>query len=124
MMRTILFSLLVLLISCSDKNELPEGVLKPEKMKQVLMDVIKAEAYTAEIIKRDSAKNGIEENQKLQQQVFSIHKITKEQFYRSFDYYKEHAETFKVMLDSMVTQGYRNRTISVPPTTSPGIQVQ
>jgi Domain of unknown function (DUF4296) len=124
MMRNCLLALLVLLSSCRDNNKLPEGVLKPEKMKLVLMDVIKAEAYTAEMLKKDSAKNGLEENSRLQQQVFSIHKITREDFYRSYAYYKDHAEIFKVMLDSMVTQGYRNKSISVPPTTGTSLQAQ
>jgi Domain of unknown function (DUF4296) len=124
MMRNFLLALLVFVSSCRDNNELPEGVLKPEKMKLVLMDVIKAEAYTAEILKTDTTKNGLEENSRLQQQVFSIHKVSKEEFYRSFMYYKEHAGVFKVMLDSMVTQGYRNKSISVPPTTGTSLQAQ
>lgn len=117
MMKNWFFALLVLLASCGDKNALPKGVLQQEKMKQVLMDVIKAEAYTAEIMKKDSSKNATEENARLQQQVFAIHKVSKEDFYKSFDYYRDHSEIFKVMLDSMVTQGYKSRNLPPVPST-------
>ncbi len=108
MIKNILFVfVLLLLISCGNKNEIPEGILKPEKMKLVLWDVIKAEAYTAEVIKTDTSKKATEENLKLQQQVFSIHKITRDEFYNSYDYYKNNTAAFKIMLDSMVSQGAR-----------------
>lgn len=100
---------LLLLTSCGNNNEKPPGILKPEKMQLVLWDIIKAEAYTAEMIKTDSAKKAPEENLKLQQQVFSIHKITRNEFYNSYDYYKNNSAVFKVMLDSMITQSARQK---------------
>ncbi len=111
---------LCLLVSCGNDNEMPPGILKPEKMQGVLWDIITAEAYTAEMIKTDSTKKPAEENQKLQQQVFSIHKITKDEFYNSYDYYKNNSTVFKVMLDSMIVRGsrkknYNNNTIKITP---------
>ena len=85
MMRIIfLLAGLVLINSCSSKSKLPAGVLKPDKMRAVLWDIIKADVFTAEFIKKDSAKNVAIENLKLQQQIFAIHKITKADFYRSY----------------------------------------
>ena len=110
MMRIIfLLAGLVLMNSCNSKNKLPADVLKPDKMRAVLWDIIKADVFTAEFIKKDSAKNAAIENLKLQQQIFAIHKISKADFYRSYDYYKAHTEIFKQVMDSMVARAERDR---------------
>ena len=90
-------------------------------MRAVLWDVIKADVFTAEFIKKDSSKNAGVENLKLQQQIFAIHKISKTDFYRSYDYYKTHTEIFKQVMDSMVTRAERDRyqkTTVAPVTTA------
>ena len=107
---SILLIVLALLCSCNKKDKLPEGILKSEKMQVVLWDIIKAEAYTTEFIKKDTAKNADAENLKLQQQIFAIHKISKTDFYNSYDYYKTNAPAFKKIMDSMTTQAERNKT--------------
>ena len=57
MMRNcIVFFCLLIFISCGNKNKIPEGVLKPDIMQAILWDVIKADAFTAEIIRKDSVK--------------------------------------------------------------------
>ena len=106
----LLFGLIVL-TSCGNDSETPKGILKPEKMQAVLWDVIKADAFTNEFIKKDSSKNPSEENMKLQQQIFAIHKVTKKDFYTSYDYYKVNTLLFKAMLDSMIARGERNKYI-------------
>ncbi len=118
MMRIIfLLACLVLVNSCNSKDKLPADVLKPDKMQAVLWDVIKADVFTAEFIKKDSSKNAAAENLKLQQQIFAIHKISKADFYRSYDYYKANSEIFKQVMDSMVVRAERdkyNKTIIAP----------
>lgn len=110
---------LVLFASCENKNKIPDGILKPDKMQAVLWDVIRADAFSTEFLKNDSKKDPAEENLKLQQQIFAIHKTTKVDFYRSYDYYKsENTQLFKKMLDSMVSQAERNRNTQIKPITS------
>ncbi|MEP7236224.1 MAG: DUF4296 domain-containing protein [Ferruginibacter sp.] len=113
---------LFLFISCGNKDKVPSDILKPEKMQAVLWDVIKADAYTTEFIKNDTAKNAEAENIKLQQQIFAIHKITKADFYNSYDYYKSNTVLFKKMLDSMILQAERNKNTKVK--TKPLLEVQ
>ena len=119
----ILLAGLALIGSCTNKNKIPDGVLKPKKMQAVLWDVIKADAFTTDFIKKDSSKNAAAENLKLQQQIFAIHKISKTDFYRSYDYYKAHTEIFKPVMDSMVARAERDRyqktTVAPITTTSP-----
>ena len=100
---------LALIGSCSNKEKIPDGILKPEKMNAVLWDVIKADVFTAEFIKKDSTKNAAAENLKLQQQIFAIHKISKADFYNSYDYYKSNTVVFKKIVDSMIAQAERKK---------------
>jgi len=100
---------LILMTSCVNNDQAPAGLLQPEKMQAVLWDVIKADAFTTEFIKKDSSKNATAENLKLQQQIFAIHKITKADFYTSYDYYKANTVEFKKIIDSMVSQAERKK---------------
>jgi len=105
----ILFTALAFATSCNNKEQIPEGILKPDTMQVVLWDVLKAEAFTTDYIKKDSAKNAAAENLKLQQQIFAIHKISKEDFYKSYDYYKTNTVVFKKIVDSMIAQAERKK---------------
>lgn len=100
--------ILVSFFGCKEKT--PSGILKPEKMQAVLWDVIKADAFTNEFIRKDSSNDAVKENVKLQQQIFAIHKISKKEFYDSYGYYKTNTVLFKNMLDSMVVQAERDKT--------------
>lgn len=115
MIRICIIAALIFLHACSNKDEIPPGVLKPEKMKVVLWDVIKADAFTTLFVKKDSTKNAAAENLKLHQQIFAIHKITKEEFYNSYDYYKTNTPLFKNMLDSMIVNADRIKNVRILP---------
>lgn len=119
MMRIVLLLTGLALIGAC-KSKLPSDVLKPDKMEAVLWDVIKADVFTAEFIKKDSTKNAAAENIKLQQQIFALHKISKADFYRSYDYYRSNTEIFKKIMDSIVVRAERNRyeKTTVTPTTT------
>jgi hypothetical protein len=108
---------LSLLSSCGNKDQPPAGVLKPEKMQAVLWDVIKADVFTRDYIKKDTSKNDTAENLKLQQQIFAIHKITRADFYTSYDYYKTNTVEFKKIIDSMVVQAERKKSDTTRPIT-------
>ena len=101
--------LIINLSACRDKDGLPNGILKKDKMQSVFWDVIQAESYTTQFIKKDSFKNAFLENAKLQQQIFALHKISKSDFYESYDYYKNHVELMRVLLDSITANGEREK---------------
>lgn len=111
----ICFLTLAFLLSCGNKSELPPEILKPGKMQAVLWDIIRADAFTTEYIKRDSAKNDVEENLKLQQQIFAMHRVSKDEFYKSFDYYKKNSGLLTTIMDSMVSQADKKQTIKTNP---------
>ena len=98
----LLFSgITVFLFSCSN-DSFPDNILKPEKMQAVFWDYIRADVFTNEFIKKDSTKNPDVENARLQQQVFTKHKVSKETFYRSYDFYLKHQPLMKNLMDTML----------------------
>lgn len=100
------------LLSCGNKNGIPKGVLKQEKMQAVLWDVLRADAFTYQFITKDSAKKPEVEMAKLQQQIFATHKTTREEFYKSYDFYKTHPEIIQPMLDSMINKYTRDKYVN------------
>ena len=101
--------LILLLIGCGGKNKGESAILSREKMIGVMWDIFRANAFTDLYIKRDSLKNPVMENVKLQQQIFSIHKTNKEQFYRSYEYYSLRPDQMQIILDSVAARGERNK---------------
>jgi hypothetical protein len=96
------------LISCTDKDKIPAGVLPKDKMQKVLWDVIQAERYRETFV-RDSSKDLKAETFKLYAQVFEIHKVTKEEFAKSYKFYMSRPDIARDMFDSLATQANRRR---------------
>ncbi len=96
----------VVFFSCSD-NKLPRGILSQEKMEIMLWEQMKADAFTKEYISKDSSKNLVEENLKLQQKLFAKYKVDREDFYKSYQYYLKHDPLMKDVLDSIVSKQTR-----------------
>ncbi len=96
----------VILFSCSDNN-LPKNILSQEKMEIILWEQMKVDAFTKEFISKDSSKNLVAENIKLQQKLFSNNKIDKEDFYKSYQFYLKHDALMKDVLDSIVAKQTR-----------------
>ena len=103
-MRKIVIILLLVgfcFASCKNKNALPAGILDHGKMQAVLWDVFRAESFTTYFVKKDSTKDLVLEDAKLQHQIFAIHHTTKDAFYTSYDYYRMHPELMSAILDSI-----------------------
>lgn len=90
--------LAVLLAGCSESK--PKA-LPVNTMKQVVWDMMKADEWFARERMKDSTAQKNREDIRLYEQVFSIHHITREQFYQSYRYYETHPVQFKELLDSI-----------------------
>ena len=97
------------IIGCNDKTGTPSGILGKQKMRSVMWDIIQAEVFTEQFMKKDSSKNISMENLKLQNAIFSIHKVTRSQYYESYDYYVSHTDLIRLVLDSMSSKADRDR---------------
>ena len=96
------------LAGCTDKDKIPAGVLPKEKMQKVLWDVIQAERFRETFI-RDSSKDLKAETFKLYAQVFAIHKVTKDEFAKSYKFYMGRPDIAREMFDSLATKANRAR---------------
>jgi hypothetical protein len=95
--------------ACSHQYKIPADILPKEKMQEVLWDMIQADRYATIFLSKDSSKNIKEETFDLYEQVFSIHKITRQEFVKSMKYYLDRPDISQVMLDSLATQANRKR---------------
>lgn len=96
----IIFSFLV--TGCNNKNKIPRQVIPQNKMQEVLWDMMRADQFLNEyILNRATGLDKAAERVKMYNKVFSIHQLSREQFNKSFNYYKEHPALFKAMMDSI-----------------------
>ncbi|MEI7963677.1 MAG: DUF4296 domain-containing protein [Chitinophagaceae bacterium] len=107
--------LIMLLLSCSNKKQGKSAILHQDTMQAVLWDVIRADALSTQASRLDSTKKPLLENAKLQQAIFAYHKISREQFYNSFNYYKSNAALMRAILDSMINKANRERVTGINP---------
>ena len=110
MMKVLIPVILIFLQwGCSNKGNTQPDILNKDKMAAVLWDIMRANSFTELYIKKDSFKNATLENMKLQQQIFTIHHVSKEAFYKSYNYYSLQPDQMRVILDSIAARSERNR---------------
>ena len=103
----VLFAVLFI-ASCGGKNKVPKGILPPEKMRATFWDVLQADEFLRDyMLNKDSTLNDTTESIRMYARVFRFHKTTREEFARSFQYYKTHGSLMKEMLDSLNVKGQR-----------------
>ncbi|HEY8897133.1 MAG TPA: DUF4296 domain-containing protein [Niastella sp.] len=95
-------------VSCTDKDKIPAGVLPKDKMEKVLWDMVQAERYRETFV-RDSALDLKKETFKLYAQVFEIHQITKDEFIKSYKFYMSRPDITRELFDSLATRANRRR---------------
>ncbi len=107
-MKTVFFLIACFsLISCSNKNDIPEGIIQPKKMQGILWDVIRAQELSAEVARKDSTVDELTETKLLSQKVYDIHNITSSDFDKSYSWYTAHPEMMRIIFDSINAQNER-----------------
>jgi hypothetical protein len=117
-----IYFLLILLaigmLSCKGKNTKMK-VLTFDTMKVVILDLMNAEQWNNFIIIKDTTLRNSKNNLKLYQQVFLVHHVNKDQFYYSYQYYEQHPDRMKILLDSLTTFAERQKSkMKKPPVPS------
>lgn len=102
-----------ILFSCLGKNKVPAGIIKPTEMQNILWDVIRAQALSAEIARKDSTVNEVAETKALSQKVFEIHNIKSADFDRSYTWYTNHPNMMLTIFDSLNNQIQRQNVIKI-----------
>jgi hypothetical protein len=78
-------------------------------MKLVMWDVITADEWMRKQFSTDSIIDSTKKNIALYNKIYALHKITKEDYYSSYYYYKNHPNEMKTLLDSLAAFGTRKR---------------
>ncbi len=111
-MKWYVFALCVFLVACaSERTE--KKHLPIDKMKLVMWDLIKAGEWEFQIVARDSMMRKKKEDIRLYAQVFSIHGLTREQFFESYKYYETHPVDYKILVDSLEAYATREKNMPV-----------
>ena len=104
--------------ACSNKDQTPAGVLQPAAMQAVLKDLYLIDAVNANRLLADTSLNPLLENKKYFDQVFALHKISREQFLRSYDYYAGRPDVFRKVTDSLLAEMNRLSNEALTDTTT------
>ncbi len=107
-MRSLKALIFVLLISCSS-SPVPGDVIPPEQMKKIVFDLVRADVFVDNYVLRDTALTSKRQHIKYYEQVFAIHKISQQEFYKSFRYYQQHPDVNKILFDSIQSYSGRQR---------------
>ena len=62
---------------------------------------MRADQYVAAFLLKDSTYHKKDESIRLYEEIFHIHKITREKFKASFDYYSSRPDLFRPIIDSL-----------------------
>lgn len=92
--------ILIVCISCSDKNKIPEGIMKPSKMQAVLTDILIADAMNGERVIKDTSLKLPVENASYFLKVFQLHQTTRNEFNKSYSFYLKRPDLLKIITDS------------------------
>jgi hypothetical protein len=96
---------IVVLYACNQKQK----VIAIPQMKLVMWDVITADEWMKRQFPTDTIVDSTKKNIALYNKIFSLYKLTKEDYYSSYDYYKNHPNEMKILLDSLAAFGTRKR---------------
>ena len=101
-MRLALFIIpLVIIFGCIRDNKIPKGILPQNEMRKVMWDLMRADAYVADFIMKDSTRDKLAESAILYEKVFSIHATTEETFRKSVAFYESRPDLLKTIMDSL-----------------------
>lgn len=101
MRATFLGILLVTIIACSNKKDIPKDVLSKDKMRSVMWDMLRADEWVSYEHTQDTTIDRYKRSIELYQKVFQTNGITASQFKKSFQYYETRPDLLKPLFDSL-----------------------
>ena len=101
-MRIILSLLIIFSISsCIHDNKIPNGIIPQDEMRKMMWDMMRADAYVADFVMKDSTLDKKNESIILYEKIFTIHATTKEAFQKSIAFYESRPDLLKTITDSL-----------------------
>jgi hypothetical protein len=107
-MKYFLLMLYFILIGCT--NNVFTKTASINQMKVIVWDMFCAdELFTEKQIRDTTLYKKINERYKIYDAVFAIHNTSKKEFYRDYQYYLEHPDLLKTLMDSVQAYGLLQR---------------
>ena len=106
-MKLLLVVFLVICVSCNNGASVPDDVLPPDKMQSVLFDIFQADELVSYKASMDTSFNNIRSSVRLYKGIFQLHKISEDQFRKSFSYYESHPRLFRTIMDTLEKRSAR-----------------
>src|SRR5689334_7133766 len=104
MRHVLLFALAIIVVSCHHSEEIPKDVLPMDKMKTVLWDLLTAGQFLTTYVLPKDTVDKTATSERIYGEVFQVNHITREEFEKSFTFYKQHPEYMLPLLDSLNKQ--------------------
>jgi len=109
----IYFIFSILLFSCYRGDKEPSDIIKPQEMKSILWDVMRAQSLARELSLKDSTIDIANETKLLSQKIFEIHKTDSALFNKSYNWYVKHPDDLKLIFDSLYAQKERGNSLQL-----------
>ena len=101
-MRFFLFIILIITdFACIRDNKVPRDIIPQNQMRNIMWDLMRADAYVTDFVMKDSTCDKKAESTKLYEKIFDIHATTRETFKKSLTFYQNRPDLFKVISDSL-----------------------
>ena len=101
-MRFFLFIILIIsTFGCKEDNTPPKDVISQNEMRKIMWDLLRADAFVADFIMKDSTCNQKDESAILYEKIFDIHSTNRESFKKSLSFYQSRPDLLKTITDSL-----------------------
>jgi hypothetical protein len=94
--------LLIIFISCKKGNKTPKEIIDRPHMQELMWDMLRADVFLIDYAgKGDTAFNRSKESILFYQRVLALHNTSKDEFKKSLNWYQQHPDEMKVILDTL-----------------------
>jgi len=115
MKHSVFFICIILLMGCSGKDSIPNDIIEPKPMQKIVWDMLQADEVAFQNKLKDTSIVLKTESFRLYDQVFAVHKTSREAFYKSYTYYQKHPQLYKTLMEGVKSLGGKEREKMITP---------
>ena len=97
----ILFILVFYSVGCINDKKIPKDILAQNEMREIMWDMMRADAYVNEFMSKDSTIDVKKEREILYEKIFRIHSTSLDIFNKSVKFYERRPDLLKPIADSL-----------------------
>ena len=103
------------LLACSYKEQMPGDIIEMKPMQRIVWDILLADELAFQRKISDSTIDLKKASFRLYDTVFAIHKVSRESFYKSYEYYQRHPQLYNVLMTGVRNLGDTARKAQLAP---------